>query len=238
MNLSPDQLKKFWQLWPQACRANGWTREAGLTTAEIDAKRKEFLASCGFESLTTVDRTTGFTKVKNGLLVLIGASLQSGLEVGDPTLNKARNYRHVIMNDLTPCLALYVEDVAGYITAIMEDKNRWWKIDRPACEITLEDLDAKPIVRRLKNADGKWEPKEFPSQLEQLVMTLAARLNVLRNKSDESIHTMKTRAGVPCGCKQCSRQAVLASLPALPAGTDTVAQSAEMMKDTDGKNPF
>lgn len=201
-----------------------------MSTVEIDAKRKEFLASLGFASLTEVDRTDGFTKVKNGLLVLIGASIQAGMEVGDPTLNKARNYRHVIMNELTPCLALYVEDVPGYITAIMEDKNRWWQIDRPACDITLEDLDAKPIFRQVK---GRSEPKEFPSKLEQLVMTLAARLNVLRNKAGHDIHTMKITAGVPCGCKRCSKQAALASLPPLPPGPDSQAAAVEVLKQED-----
>lgn len=179
-----------------------WTREAGLTAADIDAKRKEFLAGCGFDSLTKVDRVNGFTKVLSELLVLQGTSLQAGLEADDQTINKARVLRHQIASEIIPCLELYIEDVPGYLRSIMEDKNRWWKIDRPACDITILDLDAKPIWKRDKKT-GKMRP--WPSQLEQLQYTLAARLNDKRNEAGHTIHDMKIRAGVPCGCSKCQR---------------------------------
>lgn len=221
-------------MWAQACRQQNWTRAGGLSAAEIDVKRKELLARCGFKSLTEVDRLEGFTRVKNELLLLISdhTNLKAAAEVGDVTLNKARNLRHVIMNDLTPCLALYVADVPAYITSIMEDKNRWWKIDRPASEITLQDLDAKPVVRRVKG-----ELKEFASTLEQLRMTLAARLNVLRNKAGDDLHTMKTRAGVPCACKACC----LAHSPIVPhlaLGSDSQIEAADALKQEGNENPF
>lgn len=201
MNLTPSQLRRFWQEWPKACRANNWTREAGLNAAAIDAKRKEFLARCGFKSLTEVDRVDGFTKVLKELLVLHGTDLDAGIEAGDLTINKARTIRHQILTELIPCLEVYLPDVRGYITTIMEDKNRWWKLDRPARDITLNDLDAKPVYR---HKDG--ELKEFPSQLEQLRYTLQARLNTLRNAAGDTIHEMKLKAGVPCVCAPCSRQ--------------------------------
>lgn len=233
MNLSKAQVQTFWRLWAQAAQAQGWTREAGLNAAAINAKRKEFLARLGFDSLTKVDRTDGFTRVKNELLVLVGTSLKAGLEVNDPTLNKARNYRHLILNELSPCLGVYVADVTGYLTAIMEDKNRWWKIDRPACDITLEDLNAQPIFRRVKG-----ELKEFPSQLEQLVMTLSARLNVLRNKTGDTIHEMKLKAGVPCCCRDCARSSMAAQARAVgqivpPLTTDEAETTAEVVKAED-----
>lgn len=208
-----------------------------MTTAEIDAKRREFLAECGFASLTLVDRTDGFTKVKNGLLVLIGTSVKAGMEVGDPTLNRARIFRHVIMNELSPCLALYVEDFAGYLTAIMEDKNRWWKIDRPACDITLEDLDAKPIFRRVK---GQSEPKEFPSKLEQLMMTLNARIHAKRKEFGESVHDMKMRAKVPCNCAACERAKAGPIVPPLSDDTDMREVTAKLASEEDGNEdqPF
>src|SRR5579862_7122912 len=87
MLLSEDQVKKFWRLWPQACRANGWTKENGLSAAQIDAKRKEVLLDCGFTSLTLVDRKDGFTKVKNRLLILIGVDVEAGKEDKDTTEN-------------------------------------------------------------------------------------------------------------------------------------------------------
>lgn len=213
MKLSPAQVKEFWRLWPQACRANGWTKDAGLTTAEIDARRKEFLSGCGFKSLTLVDRTDGFTRVVNGLKVLIGTSIKAGMELDDPTLNKARNFKHVIMNELMPCLAVYEEDVAGYITTIMEDKNRWWKIDRPARDISLEDLDAKPIYR-VKNG----VLTEFPSTLEQLMMTINARLHSKRKSAGDTIHEMKVAAQVECDCSKCGKARLAEVI--LPALTD------------------
>lgn len=243
MNLSKDQVNKFWSMWAQACRKQGWTREAGMAAAEIDAKRKEFLARCGFVSLTKVDRMEGFTKVKNELLLLISdhTNLKAAAEAENPLLNKARVWRHVIVNELTPCLALYEEDVAGYITEIMADKNRWWKIDRPACEITLEDLDAKPIFRRVNGQSGQWELKEFPSTLEQLMMTINARLQVKRRAARHSIHDMKIAAGVECSCADCSKVRVVMAgpvLPPLPAGTDDQVETAEMLNEEGNENPF
>ena len=244
VNLSGDQVKTFWSMWAKACRKQNWTRQAGMSAADIDEKRKELLARCGFKSLTLVDRLDGFTKVKNELLILISdnTDLKAAEETENPLLNQSRVFRHKIMNELTPCLALYVEDVPAYITSIMEDKNRWWKIDRPACEITLEDLDAKPIIRRVKNkTSGQWEPKEFPSTLEQLMMTINARVHEKRRAARHTIHDMKIAAGVECDCAPCCRARVTVSgpiVPPLPAGTDSQPDTAEILKPTGNENPF
>jgi hypothetical protein len=233
MKLSDDQVKLFWQLWPKSCQAMGWTKAKGMTAGEIDAKRKEFLLRCGFDSLTKVDRIAGFTKVKNELLVLQGVSVRAAQETVDPTLNDERVLRHFILTEQVPCLELYLDDVRGYITSIMEDKNRWWKIDRPAREITLMDLDAKPVYRHDKKTG---ELKEFPSQLEQMKWTLAARLNTLRKDAGDTVHDMRTRAGLECVCAVCRGVAVALSLgdPELEAlsGTGTelgeeIAQEAD-----------
>jgi hypothetical protein len=229
MNLTPSQLRRFWQEWPKSCKAMNWTRTAGLTTAEIDAKRKEFLAGCGFGSLTQVDRVAGFTKVLKELLVLQGVDLSAAREADDPSINRARVLRNKILTELVPCLEIYVEDVNGYITEIIEDKNRWWKIDRPARGMTLMDLDAQPIFRRDRETG---ELKEFPSQLDQMVYTLSACLNGsgkmrkgkksrlgFRVAAGQTIHEMKIKAGVPCNCALiCQRAGVnlVAPLP-LPA---------------------
>ena len=187
----------------------GWTKANGMSAAEIDAKRKEFLLRCGFDSLTKVDRVDGFTKVLKELLVLQGTDLNAAIESEDLTINKARTIRNFIVSDLVPCLELYIADVRSYLTSIMEDKNRWWKIDRPACDITLMDLDAKPVHR----FDVKTKSmKDFPSQLEQLKWTLAARLNTLRNESGDTIHTMRTRAGLGCSCAACTSLRVVSAI--------------------------
>jgi hypothetical protein len=209
MRLSSAQVDRFWREWSMSCRAMNWTRAAGLSAAQIDAHRKELLAGCGFPSLTVVDRTDGFTKVLHEVIALRGVSLLAAQETVDPYLNKARVLRNQIAAELIPCLELYVENVPAYITTIMEVKNRWWRIDRPARDITIMDLTAAPI--------RKWDDKikalkEFPSQLEQLQFTLAARLNSLRNKTTDTIHDMRTRAGVPCSCAKCVSRANQAAL--------------------------
>lgn len=208
MKLSPDQVKRFWREWPKACHAQNWTRDGGMTAAEIDAKRKEFLLRCGFKSLTDVDKIDGFTKVLKELVALQGVGVNAGIEADNLYINQARVLRHQIVNELIPCLELYIADVPAYITTIMEDKNRWWKIDRPVRDITIMDLSAEPV--------RKWSVKEkrmaeWPSPLKQLQYTLAARLNTLRNDAGDTIHDMKKRAGVPCGCMICARAGMAAN---------------------------
>ena len=214
MNLTTAQVQRFWREWPKSCKAMGWTKANGMSAAEIDAKRKEFLARCGFDSLTKVDRVDGFTKVLKELLVLQGTDLKAAREADDPTINQARVARNFILTELVPCLELYVADVAGFMAEIMEDKNRWWKIDRPARSMTLMDLDAKPVYRT-DRATG--ELKEFPSQLTQMIYTLSARLNDKRKEAGDTIHAMKIKANVPCTCSLCrgTRVAVSAGDPEL-----------------------
>lgn len=198
MKLAPDQVSLFWRLWPQACRANGWTKERGLSAAEIDANRKAVLLECGFASLTQVDRVDGFTKVKNKLLILIGVSVQAGREDQDTTENRARTHRYIIEREILPCLALYEEDVTAYVATVIAGKSRYYKTDRPTRPPTLSDLDTKPTFKKVK---GKWV--KGPSQMHQVLMTLSARLNDKRNAAGDSIHDMKKRAGVPCTCAVC-----------------------------------
>jgi hypothetical protein len=195
MNLSPDQVKRFWSLWKQACVANAWTKENGMSGSDIDAKRKEVLRECGFDSLTLVDRINGFTKVKNKLLVLIGTSVQAGMEANDPVAhNNARIHRHKIEKEILPCLALYVEDVTGYVATVIAGLTRHYQTDQPTRPPTLSDLS--PLATRHSS----------PSQMEQCLMTLHARLHALRKAAGDSIHDMKLKAGLVCDCAACGRR--------------------------------
>lgn len=196
MKLSPEQVRRFWREWPKSCQAMGWTRERGLTAAQIDAHRKEFLARCGFTSLTLVDRVDGFTKVLKELLVLQGTDLQAACEADDGSINKARTIRYHLLNELVPCLELYIPDVREYMTSILEDNRRWWKLDRPTRDITMMDLNA--------------------IQLEKFRYTLSARLNDKRKTAGDTIHDMKIKAGVRCVCAPCERARMFAA----PAPTE------------------
>lgn len=198
MILSADQISLFWRLWSQACRTQGWTAADGCPSAQIDAERKRVLRECGFESLTAVDRLDGFTKVKNALLVLASdrTDLAAAREADDVQVNRARTLRWVIRHELLPCLALYEPDAEAYMRSVMADKSRWWKVDRPGCAIALEDLEAGP--------------------LEQLRMTLNARLNSKRRAAGDTIHDMRVAAGLKCTCSTC-RHTSAAVMPAGPA---------------------
>ena len=194
MILSPAQVQRFWREWASTCKVMSWTRDAGLTAGQIDAHRKEFLRQCGFDSLTAVDRTAGFTRVLNELIVLRGESVRAARETVDPSLNECRILRHSILTDLVPCLELYIENVRGYLTEIIEAKTRYRKIDRPTREQTLMDLTA--------------------GQLRQIQFTLSARLNDKRRAIGDSIHDMRTRAGVHCSCAKCRQPVTAASFVA------------------------
>jgi hypothetical protein len=203
MLLCPGQVSTFWRLWSQACKARGWTAANGLSPAGIDAKRKELLRDWGFDSLTLVDRTKGFTRVKNELIALRGDSVQAGLEADDPALNRARILRHVIRTDILPCLALYESDPGSYLQTVMSGLSRWRKVDRPARPPTLDDFDARPTAAPRRPPTYALKPG--PSLLEQIMMTLNARLHAKRREFGHSIHYMRTKAGVSCACAACTK---------------------------------
>lgn len=200
MLLTGPQIKLFWRLWAKACAAQGWDRRHGLNSSAVDARRREFLGRCGFTSLTQVDPHAGFSLVRRELLKL-DSRLAGALEDVQPEIESGRKTRWFIEHDLVPCLALYLPDPIAYVLAVAQDKFRWWKTDRPARQITLEDISDDPVIRVVHGA-----MREFPSQLEQLKMTLAARLNGkggFRSKAGHSVHDMRTKAGLPCSCAAC-----------------------------------
>jgi hypothetical protein len=85
------------------------------------------------------------------------------MEADDPTINQARVQRNYILTELIPCLELYVADVAGFIAEIMEDKNRWWKLDRPTRGMSLLDLACQadlPQRSRHRRIEGVPRPAE------------------------------------------------------------------------------
>lgn len=210
MTITTSQRITIMQDWGKVCKDRGWkSSDRALRMATFSE-----LVGRPLESTNDIERLAECTKVMNGLKVMLGVSLKAALEVGDPALNAARVLRNQILLELIPCLELYVEDVAGYLAEIMEDKNRWWKIERPARGMTLMDLDAMPIYRR-DRASG--EMREFPSQLKQIQYTLAARLNSKRKAAGDTIHEMKLKAKVDCGCAICQKTLAGRQAAAVPA---------------------
>ena len=179
MILSSEQVKLFWREWPKSCAAQGWTRANGMSPTQIDAKRKEFLLRCGFDSLTKVDRTEGFTRVKNELFLLQRPDLKAARETIDPSLNESRVLRHGILTELIPCLEVYVPDVRAYLAEVLFHQGEQMR------SLDLMHLSA--------------------GQLRQLRFTINARLNEKRKAAGDTIHDMKLKAGLPCKCAQCNR---------------------------------
>jgi hypothetical protein len=196
MKITASQRITIMKLYQQVCKERGW--KAG----DRDFRLAKFSELIGRQLASSDDigRIDECTKLMNELKSLLGVSVQAGLEADDLTINQGRVLRHQILTELIPCLELYIHDVPAYLTSIMEDKNRWWKIDRPIRDITLMDLDTKPIIRRDRKTG---ELVEFPSPLKQMLFTLSARLNVKRNEAGDTIHEMKIRAGIPCACSKC-----------------------------------
>lgn len=208
MKLSEDQVKLFWRLWAAACRYQGWTRQRGLTSAQIDVKRKELLARLGFGSLHDVDRRAGFGRVKSELLALAD-NLRGAVEADHPEMDGARRKRYLITFELIPCLALYVEDPVGYVEQILRDKFRI----SPASPVDLEALSIDPDIRTRMGV-----LHERPSELDQAMMTLTARLQALRKAAGHTIHAMRIGARLPCHCRLCRSQAAPRADAPAPSG--------------------
>ena len=210
MTITEPQRIAIMQLWGRVCKERGWkTSDKMLRLAKFSELLGRPLASTN-----DVERLDECTKLMSGLKCLLGISVRAGLEATDPTLNQARVLRNTILTDLVPCLELYIADVAGFMAAIMEDKNRWWKIERPARGMTLMDLDAKPVIRTDRTTG---ELREFPSQLKQMLFTLSARLNEKRKSAGDSVHDMRTRAGLVCACARCQNPRSNLVVPAVSA---------------------
>lgn len=118
------------------------------------------------------------------------------------------------LSEIQACLGLYVEDVAGYVAKVAADK-----FGVPVNgAFDLEDLDWRPRVRR------NWQTKELEegaSQGSQLLMTLWARLQPMRQQAGHSLHDMRTLAGVPCACLRCKpRQRPVLAVSGEPAAVE------------------
>jgi len=186
MKITPLQRTTLMKIWGRVCKDRGWK------TSDRDFRLAKWSELLGrrIESADEVGRIDECTKLMNELKVMLGVSVQAARESDDLTINQARVLRNQIAGELIPCLELYVADVRGYLTEIIESKSRYRKTDRPTRDLTLMDLDA--------------------GQLRHIQFTLAARLNEKRRAAGDSIHDMRKRACVPCGCAKCRKPVFVA----------------------------
>lgn len=204
--MNESQTSLYWRLWAKACKAQAWNKAGGMKSAEVDAMRKAVTREVLGKDVSSKDFTNDqFTKIKAKFLELAG-DLDGAMEVNQPTKGKARNFLHVIAEQ-KKCLALYVDgSVEAYVEQVIRDKfNRGRRSER----MQVESLSNEPGFNTRFM-------RETPSELAQLVMTLAARLNTMRNEAGDTIHDMKTKSGVLCGCARCCRARALQSPCATP----------------------
>lgn len=216
------KLQSVW--WPDACRVQGWNvKDRALrlrvcawavtlvnpTAQELrSAVESDRVPERWLESTNDLDNGPDIDRVKACLGMLADKVRETG-EVGRPEIGRARRLREVIRDQIL-CIGVYHPRPRAYVEEIINDKfNRGSRLGH----LTIRDLTDDPIFLR----DGR----EIPSQLEQLVMTLGGVLNGsgkgrarlgLRVAAEDTLHEMKTKAGVRCDCAACLRSGMSAAL--------------------------
>lgn len=205
MLLTKSQLTLFWRAWGAACKAQGWTRTAGLTTEEINLLRREILTEVGFSSLTEVDPGAGFDRLLARVRGLDDQLHKGALDQVRPSNGHRRRLVWKI-EWLIQCLGIYLWDGAAdaYVRKIVEQKfGRPGEYPRPWTELSADRTEGQE-----------------DSELDQLRMTLNARINGrngFRAKAAHTVHEMATKAGVVCYCDDCRKARDKArSTPAAP----------------------
>jgi hypothetical protein len=223
--------------WPAACRAQGWktsdrdlrlrvcmwavSLENPTQISLLEAINSDRLPSRRLESTNDLDNGTDVDRVKACLGMLADKMKETG-ELGRPEIGRARRLRDVI-RDHIKCLALYHPRPRAYVAEIIDDKFNSWRKYGP--KLTIKDLTDDLIVRKDKKTG---ELKEIPSQLDQIVMRVAAVVNQKRNENvlmsaykhlgtePLTIHKMKVTAGVHCECAICAKRRRRCRAPILP----------------------
>jgi hypothetical protein len=188
--------------WPAACRAQGWNDKDRALRIEVFSR----ILGRPIASASEIDERGDYDVIKRELGTLadsLDAAMDSDAEAA------ARRLRAKIRGELMPCLALYTGGMDGaerYVATLIRGVVHR---GRGGEQRGLDDLSAEPRFRTVNGA-----AREIPSELDQLVMTISARLNGktgLRNKAGHTLHEMRTLAGLSCGCAACARGAALVS---------------------------
>jgi hypothetical protein len=161
--------------WPAACAAQGWT--------DTREKRLEVLSAAVGRSLQTandLDSTGDIDRVK-AHLARLADKLGPMLKHETPGEDRAVRLRFAIGEQLR-CLGVYHPAPEAYLAVILRDKFG---------VSDLGSLDAAPVV--------DWRSgtrREGPSELDQVVMTLARAIQSKRKASGHTIKEMKQKASM------------------------------------------
>ena len=229
--MSPDQRSYLLRLWSAACKHQGWDRAHGLNSAAVNGLRKSVTEKVFGEpkSWKEINWREDYGRIKNHLLML-GGNVQGTIETDRPDMDEKRRLLTFIEGDLMRCLALY-RPAERYVQDILRDGFRIYSGKK-----TIEDLSAAPRPPR----EGEDKPRA--SQLKCLIYTLSARINELRNQAGDSVHDMRTRAGVPCVCADCCRgrlrEEVAAEVISQASDLEGETQAAPVGEEAMSENPF
>lgn len=180
--MTKSQSAAYWRLWSAACKAQGWTKADGMDSAAVDAKRKECLIECGFESSRDIDSGAGFSRWKSLCERLSGKLSGAIAEVRKSS--PADKRRWVVENEMIPCLAFYAPTGTT-------DRRKW------------AEHYVGVIVRETVRTDTVDFDRLDEVQLTRLMATLNARLGSKRRAAGHSMHDMYTGAGCRCRCAAC-----------------------------------
>lgn len=189
-------------LWARACRAQGWNEDdRDLRLNVLSEALRRPIAGSG-----EINAHEDFDAVK-AHLTMLAHSLKGALESNDPNLGRARRLRNKII-DLVRCLNLYADGEAIAREIIKDGTHRAGMEAQPYHDLPLprilESLTASPEYRRDRRTG---QMRTHRSQLDQIVMTLSARLNGkhgYRAQAGDTLHDMNVAAGLQCNCKECS----------------------------------
>ena len=178
------------QWWPEACRAQGWR-------VNDRALRLRVLSDAVGRPITSANQLNTKADVDSVIahLGMLKDNVALTIETDHPEIGAARPLRFVIGEWQLKCLAVYMghDGAQKYLAEIIRDKFRHASRVMP---LTIEQLDAAPVIRRNKAG----ELYESPSQLDQVLMKLASAIQSRRKAAGDSTHDMKLKAGVECDC--------------------------------------
>lgn len=83
--------------------------------------RRQILRELGFESLTLVDKTQGFDRLKARLMTL-QHRIAGAMEEVYPDLGTMRRHMHLLEASLIPSIGTRIDDPEAYVDAIALDK--------------------------------------------------------------------------------------------------------------------
>ena len=261
-----QRIYLFADLWPPAERALGMDHGSARDRRQARLNYLSHLLDRPITSANDLNRTTDFGKVKDALLILSG-NLRAAVRDVKTSERKAENKRWLVRHDLLPCLAVYCRSAgvpsAGSGVALEPSESR-----RDASTATetvalpglagAEALLAEAI-KDLFHRGSRVEPPtldeltddprfgysrkfkrdmELPSQLDSVLMWLGKNIQQRRKRAGDTIHDMRTGAGLKCECKACCQSRVTISSAPDEADEAEEMHVGELVGATDDNNPF